>query len=139
MKRKEFLAKTVILGLGACCGVSLLSSCTNAIMIQAEIDDTNKIQIDKSSFKEKKYVVVQNSQLVGPIYLVKQEDTYMALSMICTHKQCEVVPAGDVLVCPCHGAEYNNKGKVLSGPTSINLPQYKVSIKSDKVYIHLNS
>jgi Rieske Fe-S protein len=50
---------------------------------------------------------------------------YLALSMECTHQQCEVAsPVGGVLVCPCHGSEFNVQGAVLQGPASSPLKRY---------------
>ncbi|MEO0455555.1 MAG: FAD-dependent oxidoreductase [Cyanobacteria bacterium P01_A01_bin.114] len=57
-----------------------------------------------------------------------------ALSLTCTHQGCSVhkaVSASDSgFVCPCHGAAYDAKGKVTSGPAQENLAPFKV-VKRD--------
>jgi Rieske Fe-S protein len=50
---------------------------------------------------------------------------YLALSMECTHQQCEVAPpSGGVMVCPCHASRFNLQGEVLTGPASSALRRY---------------
>jgi Rieske Fe-S protein len=50
---------------------------------------------------------------------------YLALSMECTHQQCEVgPPSGGVMVCPCHASRFNLQGAVLTGPATSALKRY---------------
>ncbi|MDY7005768.1 MAG: FAD-dependent oxidoreductase [Cyanobacteriota bacterium] len=51
-----------------------------------------------------------------------------AISLTCTHQGCTVKLAEyDKFYCPCHGAVYDRKGKVLSGPAKRNLSRYKIT------------
>lgn len=51
-----------------------------------------------------------------------------AISLTCTHQGCTVELAEDgKFHCPCHGAVYDSKGKVLAGPAKRNLSRYKIT------------
>ncbi|NEP76855.1 MAG: FAD-dependent oxidoreductase [Okeania sp. SIO3B3] len=51
-----------------------------------------------------------------------------AISLTCTHQGCTVNLAEDgKFYCPCHGAVYDRKGKVLAGPAKRNLSRYKIT------------
>ncbi len=55
-----------------------------------------------------------------------------ALSLTCTHQGCTVELATDgKFYCPCHGATYDRKGKVLTGPAKRNLSRYKITQRQE--------
>ena len=58
-----------------------------------------------------------------------------ALSAICTHAGCTVNYQGGVLLCPCHGSQFNAQtGAVLQGPAATPLPRKTVVERNGKVY-----
>ena len=58
----------------------------------------------------------------------------VAFSAICTHMGCTVAPAGNQLVCPCHGSTYDlATGDNTSGPAPSPLPKIPVKVKGGKV------
>lgn len=64
---------------------------------------------------------------------------FAALSTRCMHRGCQVEPATDRYVCPCHGSEYTFEGAVLKGPTERPLLRYRVSTDDARVYVHLDA
>lgn len=60
-----------------------------------------------------------------------------AFSTRCTHRGCEVEPARDRLICPCHGSEYALDGTVLRGPAPRPLDSYPVVETADGLSILL--
>jgi Rieske Fe-S protein len=62
-----------------------------------------------------------------PTYLVVEQDKTLAtygINAVCTHLGC-VVPwnaAENKFLCPCHGSQYNNQGKVVRGPAPLVRP-----------------
>ncbi|MEA5511404.1 FAD-dependent oxidoreductase [Crocosphaera sp. UHCC 0190] len=55
------------------------------------------------------------------------------ISLTCTHQGCTVNKQEDgTFLCPCHGALYDQQGKVLKGPAKQNLSRYKIQQKNEK-------
>lgn len=72
-------------------------------------------------------------------YLVVEADGQLApygINAVCTHLGC-VVPfnnAENKFMCPCHGSQYNNQGKVVRGPAPLSLALAHVDVVDDKVF-----
>ena len=75
-----------------------------------------------------------------PYYLISTSDTSIekyGLNAICTHLGC-VVPwnkAENKFMCPCHGSQYNEQGKVIRGPAPKSLALSNIEISENKVYM----
>ena len=123
MQRKEFLK---ICG-GACLGIvglsAALQSCGTSYYAQGTVTN-KKLQISKKDFikvhKEKtsvrKYVLVKPPNLDFPIVVYrKNETTFTALLLRCTHQSNELNVNGDILTCSAHGSEFSNTGEVIQG------------------------
>ncbi len=74
-----------------------------------------------------------------PTYVVVKEDSTIesyGINAVCTHLGC-VVPwnAGqNKFMCPCHGSQYDDTGKVVRGPAPLSLPLVHTSVNdADKV------
>lgn len=73
-----------------------------------------------------------------PTYLVVTEDKTLAnygINAVCTHLGC-VVPWNaneNKFMCPCHGSQYNNEGKVVRGPAPLSLALANATVEDDKV------
>jgi len=60
----------------------------------------------------------------------KQED--QAISLTCTHQGCTVSKQKDgTFICPCHGAKYDQNGKVLKAPAQRDLTTFKINNKTE--------
>ena len=138
--RRDFLKKTAGASALLCCGLSgasLLQSCTSAKQITVEIRD-KIIRVSKSEFMDNSYLVVANMALPAPIYLHKiSEEEYSAFLMLCTHNKCELDATSKMLVCPCHGSEFDLKGNVTEGPAEDALLQFSVRVNKEEVLIDL--
>jgi cytochrome b6-f complex iron-sulfur subunit len=44
--------------------------------------------------------------------------TFLALSKICTHEQCETSVTNNRFECPCHGSIFSSDGSVVRGPST---------------------
>ena len=73
-------------------------------------------------------------------YLIVKENNNLekyALNAVCTHLGC-VVPwnkAANKFMCPCHGSQYDETGKVIRGPAPLSLALAKIDILDEKVVL----
>ena len=72
-----------------------------------------------------------------PVWVIKTEGGYVALSAVCTHLKCilEYDKEEKSIKCPCHAAVFDLNGNVLQGPPPRPLPRYRVEIRGDRVYV----
>lgn len=75
-----------------------------------------------------------------PTYIIVSEDQQIAsygLNAVCTHLGC-VVPwnaSENKFICPCHGSQYNNEGKMVRGPAPLSLALVHANVSDDKVIL----
>jgi len=71
------------------------------------------------------------------VLVIRTSSGFVAYTAICTHLGCLVKWNGAKreFLCPCHGAIFDNKGKVVSGPAPAPLASYKVKEVGDKVFV----
>lgn len=75
-----------------------------------------------------------------PTYIIIDEDKQIAsygLNAVCTHLGC-VVPwnaSENKFICPCHGSQYNNEGKMVRGPAPLSLALVHADVNDDKVIL----
>ena len=146
MNRRNFIKSTCLNCAGVLGASMLLQNCTSHKYITTVSGVGNKLSIKKSEFlfqkKEKimqrKFVLIKPDNLQFPIALYKlNENEYRALYLQCTHQGCELSAYDTVMVCPCHGAEFNASGEVTNGPAEINLKMFSTSSDNETIYIQL--
>jgi cytochrome b6-f complex iron-sulfur subunit len=75
----------------------------------------------------------------SPAMLIHHDDdSWTALSAVCTHLGCtpSYLPDRKVIYCPCHGGVYDaNTGANISGPPPKPLTEFKVSKDNGKITI----
>lgn len=79
--------------------------------------------------------VVQYGQ--ASAIVVHTSQGFAALSAVCTHLGCIVKwdEKQQQITCPCHGAIFDTRGNVISGPPPKPLPAIPVGVVSGKIYI----
>lgn len=73
-----------------------------------------------------------------PALLIRKTETELvALSAVCTHLGCIVKFHEDAkqLICPCHGAKYDQSGRVLGGPAPKPLIAYNARIEAGTIVV----
>jgi len=72
-----------------------------------------------------------NMKIGDEMMLIRMDESkFIAVSLICRHKGCDVELEGDKFVCPCHGSEYTLQGKVTQGPSKDNLKTFETMFDS---------
>jgi cytochrome b6-f complex iron-sulfur subunit len=139
--RREFIKKCGLISAGLVYGGSalMLEGCASVSYIPFN-EENNQLVIKKSYFVKEKYGLISYKNLPAPIYITKLEhDNYSAVLLECTHKRCEVSPAGDLLICPCHGSEYSNTGEVLQPPAEKDLYRFGIKTDSENIYVNVEN
>jgi len=74
----------------------------------------------------------------GNVLVVRTaQDTFSALSSICTHENCNVTGwSSPLFVCPCHGSEYATDGTVVRGPAPRSLTKFGTSLLNNVLTIN---
>ena len=59
------------------------------------------------------------------------------INAICTHLGCVVPwnPAAGKFICPCHGSQYDEAGKVVRGPAPLSLALAHGQVDNDQVLL----
>ena len=72
-----------------------------------------------------------------PVLVLNVDGDVEVLSAVCTHEGCTVAWDGEKrrILCPCHGGEYDRRGKVLAGPPPAPLLGLPVRVQAGKVYV----
>ncbi len=146
MERRDFIKFVCLTCTGSIGTAGFLSSCTPQKLITNVTITDNKYVVKKSEFTvtkkdkitQRKFIVISPESSQFPIAIYKlNENEYQALYLQCTHQGCELSPHETVLVCPCHGAEFNPKGEVITGPAETNLKSLSIALDNENIYIQL--
>ncbi len=134
MERRAF-----ILALGSACGLlsGVVTGCTGFRYVPYTRDG-RRLAVRRADFGDGTYVLLENPQVPRAIFLHRRpDDTFAAVLTRCSHLGCQVEPAGNRLVCPCHGSEYEWTGEVLQGPAERPLYRYRVTADDESIYVEL--
>ncbi|MDX1627557.1 MAG: Rieske (2Fe-2S) protein [Fulvivirga sp.] len=145
MDRKEFL-KLLGTSCVALAGAPLtFSGCAAVYSIHTE-PRNNQITVAKKEFIQntkngqapRDLILIRVATLAFPIAMYRKNDReYHALWMECTHQGCEVNAQPGYLVCPCHGSEFTDTGRVVEGPAETDLKKFNVTTDEENIYVHL--
>lgn len=145
MNRKQFLKTCGVALVGLPFASAILTSC-QSIYYASFKTFKNKIVVPLSEFEIVKktsttyrdFVMVNTTSQDFPICVYRTEEkNYIASLMKCTHRGCELNVGGGMYSCPCHGSEFDTKGKVLEGPADQDLKTFKTTIDDENIYIEL--
>ncbi len=133
MERRQFF---YLSGLGS---TTILAGNLLAACSKAEDEDTNtgtpggnKLILDLTDPAYSGLKTVGNSLIKNNILIIHTvNDTYQALSKICTHQGCTVGFNGTEIVCPCHGSKFTTAGAVIQGPATLALTKYKTELAGE--------
>ena len=66
----------------------------------------------------------------------KEDNTYTALLLKCTHQDNQLTAAADGYSCSLHGSAFNKEGQVVKGPAEKALHTYSVTSDNNQLIIH---
>lgn len=141
MNRRRFLVRLQAGSAAAIAGAMglPLSGCLGFHYVNATLIG-NRLAIREDDFGPDPFVLVDAPGQALPLYVYRHSDgSYTAVSTRCMHLGCQVEPTAGHLVCPCHGSEYTNDGRILKGPTPLPLRTFPVLVDGERILIDLSA
>jgi Rieske Fe-S protein len=72
-----------------------------------------------------------------PAVLIRGDNGFTALSLVCTHLGYTVKVQSDGFACPCHGSRFNITGSPVKGPAATPLKVFRAEQTTDgKLILH---
>jgi len=73
------------------------------------------------------------------LLIIKKGEKIETFSSTCPHLGCKVewIPSEKKFKCPCHGAIFDEDGKVLSGPSPSSLKKIPTNVQDDQIMIEV--
>lgn len=136
--RRQFLR---VLEAGLVCGAvpAALAGCARFQFVNSGIEG-GRLVVSRAEFGEGPFALIEAPNLAMPIYLYRHAGgDFTAVLTRCMHRGCQVEAADDHLICPCHGSEYDNRGRVLKGPTQLPLVRFPVETDAENIYVGLQA
>ena len=97
----------------------------------------DRVEVPDTAFAKSQLVLVRPKGWYYSIALRKKEDnSYSALLLKCTHQDNQLNAASDGYSCSLHGSAFNRDGQVTKGPAERALKTYPVTIENNQIIIH---
>lgn len=132
-----FLATSLPVALAACSTPTatspvaspIASAGSNGYAVVANLADLRPDAAIEALSSDKKPIAVTGD--------IQKPESLVAVNPTCTHAGCVVKwnASDKQFVCPCHGASFDNQGKVTKGPASKPLPTYPVKVEDGKILV----
>lgn len=138
LSRREFLRR---LEAGLVCGAvpAALAGCARFQFVNGGLQG-GRLVVSRAEFGEGPFALIEAPSLAMPIYLYRHAGgEFTAVLTRCMHRGCQVEAADGHLVCPCHGSEYDNAGRILKGPTLRPLIRFPVETDAENIYVGLQA
>ncbi|NIQ03127.1 MAG: Rieske 2Fe-2S domain-containing protein [Nitrospinaceae bacterium] len=97
------------------------------------LDPTKRVSIPLSQIPRGSSLLLKHKG--SPVLAIHTEAGIKAFSAVCTHLGCLVkwIPEKKVFDCPCHAAQFDASGKVLTGPPPEPLHPVNFEIIDDNI------
>ncbi len=142
MHRKDFIknaCRICLLGATAA-AVTDLTSCSPAIgnAVLKPIVLNGQVQVPLTIFDTGKFQIITPAKYAYEIAVEKKDNgTYKALLLSCTHYANQLIPSGNGFYCNAHGSKFNKEGEVLKGPAEHSLKELTTVIAEKSLFINL--
>ena len=116
-----------------------LTGCSPAAyaVFKTEVTD-KKITMPLSMFDQNSLQFVRPKGWYYDIAVQKKEDnSYSALLLMCTHQENQLTPKATGFECSLHGSQFDQEGRVMKGPAERSLKKYNTSVNQNTLIIHL--
>jgi Rieske Fe-S protein len=140
MNRRDFIQRSCTLCVALSAGLlsaGSLVSCASYPAYETVMTD-KKVIVPLSLFAKKKIQIISVKDFEYNIALEEEKNgSYNALLLRCTHASTPLNFTGKDFVCPLHGSEFDENGRVLEGPATRPLKKLATEVSSKNVIIYL--
>jgi nitrite reductase/ring-hydroxylating ferredoxin subunit len=140
MERRDFIKNTckACLGLAASTAIiSLLEGCATMPVYKTKTVN-GLMTVPVEQFAATNMVIARNPQLDYDILVVKKDDgTYKALYMRCSHQDQPLSATNTGLYCTAHGSSFDLEGNVTKEPASTPLTSFKTEVENQSINIYI--
>lgn len=134
ISRRTFVSQLETIGV-ACLLPTVLSACAS-VRYAKSVTESERIVVPRTELSTAGTALVESPDDQLPVFVHRINDTeFAAVSTKCTHRGCQVEPAGGQLVCPCHGSEFTLTGERTKGPAEKPLARFAVTADERNIYI----
>jgi nitrite reductase/ring-hydroxylating ferredoxin subunit len=140
MERRTFLRSSCNACLLLATGMIMpaLSGCGPGAyqVFQSEVKN-DRVDVPADAFAKGPLVLVRPKGWYYSIALRKKDDgSYSALLLKCTHQDNQLTAASDGYSCSLHGSAFNRDGVVVKGPAERTLHTYPVTVENNFILIN---
>ncbi len=141
MERRNFIKSTCnicLLGAGGLLTAQLPGcSPVSFPVFKTDVND-KKITIPLSLFDQSPLQIVRPKNMFYDIAVQKKEDnSYSALLLLCTHQQTQLTVTGNGYSCPLHGSNFAKNGNVVKGPAETSLHHFNTFVSNSNLIIQI--
>ncbi len=140
MQRRKFIKSTCNICLLGAAGLlaTQLPGCSAASPVfKTDVAD-KKITVPLNLFTQSPLQIVRPKGMFYDIAVQKKEDnTYTALQLVCTHQQTQLNVTGNGYSCPLHGSLFDKDGIARKGPAERPLQHFKTSVSDSNLIIQI--
>ena len=140
MQRKQFIKSSCNLCLLTASGflLSEFIACSPAYQVIKTEVVNNQIQIPVAGFAQSGLQFIRPRGWYYDIAVQKKDNnTYEALLLQCTHQSNQLTPNGHGYTCNLHGSQFDSDGMVKKGPAEQPLKRYPVAVDKENLIINL--
>lgn len=119
---------------------SVLESCGGASSIYKTELKNDALQVPTSQFQpNQNYLLVRNAEMEYDIVVIKNENSYRAFYLQCTHENQPLNVNDKNIRCSSHGSIFGFDGKVVNGPADKPLQEYSTQVENGFITIKIKA
>jgi nitrite reductase/ring-hydroxylating ferredoxin subunit len=139
MDRRGFIkdACSLCVALGSGLIIGSLSSCSSLPVFDTDVVE-KRIRVPIAAFGTREVLVVRVRSLMYDLAIHRKEDnTYAAVLLRCSHADTQLTATGEEYTCSEHGSRFDLDGRVRKGPALKDLIQFPAERVDGNVIVPL--
>ena len=143
MQRRDFIkgaCRICLLGAAGSAVVAGMEACSpsaNKALLSPPVNN-DQFLVPVSLFDKQSFQIVSPAKYPYEIAIEKKEDnTYSAILLKCTHYDNQLTPTGRGFTCSLHGSKFTKEGEVLNGPAARPLQHLRTQVINNNILINL--